>query len=309
VQVVVTVAPLVLFGFEVQRAAHEREQAAREREQAARERDAKDLAHRSQPENLVAAAGKDFAVATLTVNAEFRDRHVHRKITKDLRALFNRLHAKYILVLGPRGGGKTMAAHAAAFDVVGGKWVARPGVVLLQVEKDQKASVPFFAKFAKGDTAVAMKALSASGDDLVKAVAVCEAASAAHRKAHPGDTQWVPTVLIELDRLLSAADVGEACRFAKALACEGKAAAVFLIMSDAGAAGVPPDGARQVAVGVLFVPSLCTCSCSCAISCWGRGRGLASARPAAGARTVTLIVSRGCLPAAGPHLGRRHVRG
>ena len=206
-----------------------------------------DLAFRRLPANLIKQAAE--LLATTRWKPGFGSFGVPRQEASALREVCFIIIGKYLLEFGPRGSGKTFLAFQAVSAP--GATVSHPGVIMLSVGLGVSAPQAFFGKFAVGDTKSAMTDLGVGvNQDFDNVEEVCKAATAAFRKANPEPEyeKWVPTIIIDLDRNLTEFDIRQACRFAKAIAVERRAAAVILVMSDASMRGVPLDEARQVGV-------------------------------------------------------------
>lgn len=174
---------------------------------------------------------------------------VQRELEGVLRETYFRPTGKYSAVLGPRGCGKSVVALAAAYDRVGDGFAptACSGVLWIIAKHHGDAVQQILRKLGPGDGTQSAFDAMVKIADLETLVPVFRAAIAAYKATHPkAPEEWVPTVIMELDRGLSPNDVGEVCRVAKWLACEKCLAAVVLVLSDAGTSGIPSDKARQV---------------------------------------------------------------
>ncbi len=210
------------------------------------------VAWSSRADGLVDAAGlrlaKSVADRATPKSVSKSQSTVPRVIVETLRKVYFRKHPGYYLLVGPRGCGKTFAALSAAFEETTG--LPYEGVLWVRANNGDDAVKHILRKLAptgiSGVTSWAFENMVASADlDTVRPV--LEAAAKEYRRTHPtAPEDWVPTIIIELDRGLDPKDVGEVCRVAKLLTSEYSLASVVLVLSDAGTAGIPSDIARQV---------------------------------------------------------------
>ncbi len=209
----------------------------------------------NKPAALLGKAGEKLAALSLSAGPWSSDDlpSVPRSLEKTLREVYFHQTSKYILVAGPRGCGKTSTAIAATRAADG---TPSTGVLWVRANRGGDVVKHILRKLAPCDDLTAGargRATGAAFDDLV-AVADLDTLPPAfksailHRKAvHPTTpTDWVPTVIIELDRELTPVDVGDVCRVAKLLTSEHRLAVVVLVLCDAGASGIPADSDRQV---------------------------------------------------------------
>jgi hypothetical protein len=215
-------------------------------------RDAAELQRKCTPEALHKAAGARLAASDVGYDVAPL---LERKLEGDLRRVCNRVTGKYYMVVGPRGCGKTSTAVAAARGRGDGTTVKpSPGVLLLRANSREDTAKHILRALEPSDATKDAFAAMVKGADLGTLVPIFKAAIEAHssqvaaeaaKGSEPASSPWVPTVIVDLDRNLKPDDVADVCRVAKLLACEMKIAAVVLVLSDAGAMGIPPDVARQ----------------------------------------------------------------
>ena len=249
------------------------QEAKRQREAAElkRQREAAELKRKREPQALFKAAGARLAesVAMVPGRAPF----LERELEKDLRRVYHRKSSEYMMVVGPRGCGKTSTAVAAACERRDGTTLTpHPGALLLKANRGEDAVHLILSALAPNDATKEAFDAQVKAAKLDTLVPIFKAAIEAHRsqaaakakgdksnKPAASDDGWVPTVIIDLDRNLAPEDVADVCRVAKLLACEESIAVVVLVLSDAGTAGIPPDSSRQARAHMSAVVHLCWC--------------------------------------------------
>ena len=199
---------------------------------------------------------------------------IERGLETQLRRVCYKQTGKYYMVVGPRGIGKSVTATVAT-----GK---RDGLTVVPCE----GSLRVIATHNDGISTI-MSALAPSdstGPAYAKLVdsailfdldPLCKAAAKHYKNAHPeAPDDWVPTIVIEMDRNLTRDDMAAICRTAKWLACEINVAAVVLVLSDTRTGGIPTDLGRQVCMCCL----LCAVVGSCVAGCTTFAQALRLAR-------------------------------
>jgi energy-coupling factor transporter ATP-binding protein EcfA2 len=145
---------------------------------------------------------------------------------------------EYIVVIGPRGVGKSRVVDAVVAD--------RPGVLLVDVGESQSVVDAIFSSLGENLVSDFPERSTNVLKDLFRRVAL------RHRRKHPAEPDWVPTLVVEVRSGKDGrAMVHNVAPVIKSLNTDKRSCRVILVLSDADAAfGLPTDDDRQMLVWV-----------------------------------------------------------
>jgi hypothetical protein len=144
----------------------------------------------------------------------------------------------YIVVVGPRGVGKSRVVDAVVAD--------RPGVLLVDLGESQSVVDAIFSALGENLVSDFPERSANVLKDLFQRVAV------RHRRMHPAEPDWVPTLVVEVHSGKDGqAMVYSVATVAKSLNTDKRCCRVILVLGDVDAAfGLPSDGFRQTLVWI-----------------------------------------------------------
>jgi len=148
-----------------------------------------------------------------SLSEEESNKEVHRpKIRKILKKFVGIFHACFVVVVGPRGCGKSSAVRAAC---VNQKGVSR--VLVSTLQDIDHLSTLILEGFGIHDTPI-------KETDLVMIL---------KKAAKDQPDGWMPTIIVEVDRNVGPMVAHAAGKILKRLSCDEKCCAAFLVLSDA----------------------------------------------------------------------------
>jgi hypothetical protein len=145
------------------------------------------------------------------------------QVDAELRALVNLPGEFIIIVVGPRGAGKTTAVTHALEQT--------DGAIMLKVTGEHTRDSSIYAALEKK----VLAAPSSSTDTLAEEQIIhyLKAATSGYIKKHPDATDWKPTIIFELETKAQPATVGLAVQTMKNLVCDRAVCHGFVVLGDA----------------------------------------------------------------------------
>jgi hypothetical protein len=145
------------------------------------------------------------------------------QIDAELGAFVEHAGERIVIVIGPRGAGKTTAvAHALE---------QTDGVIMLSVTGEHKRDTGIYASLL--DNTLGRTPYSTSALSQNQMVGYLKAAASRYGKLHPHAADWKPTLVFELETKAEPATVSLAVQTMKNLVCDRAVCHGFVVLSDA----------------------------------------------------------------------------